>query len=400
MLPARAEQWHHAMLELLREVNLWQPDQLPQLVNAVTEQLAREVTIYLVDFEQHLLHEFSGRPDGERLPVEGSLAGLAYQRGQVQVEPGDAGVIWVPLVDSAERLGVLRFAAYDAELRAFRDGDEPDVQFANLLGHLITAKTPYSDRLHQVRSSQRMTVASVLLRQLLPPSTFTSDRLVISASLQPAYAVGGDAFDYAVDHDVAHVAIFDGVGHGLAAGLGVAVALSAIRAGRRNVDDINLMAQAADDHLNAEFDDGRFVTGLLAQLDLRSGALRYVNAGHHPPIVFRRNGGTIVLEHGRRLPLGVAYTEAQPGTYQLEPGDRLLLHTDGVIEARDHSGEFFGVDRLIDLAHRNFSANATTPEAARRINEAVVEFHDGPPEDDSTVVLLEWSSTAAEHALP
>src|SRR5262249_864651 len=157
--------------------------------------------------EQHVLRELSAQSGvGDRLPVEGSVAGLAYQRGQVQVERGDGHALWVPLVDSTERLGVLRIATDDP--RAAGAGDDPHGQFPNLLGHLITAKRPYSDRLHQARCSQPMTVASVLLRQLLPPSTFTCDRLVISASLQPAYTVGGDAYDYAVDDDMAHIGIF------------------------------------------------------------------------------------------------------------------------------------------------------------------------------------------------
>jgi serine phosphatase RsbU (regulator of sigma subunit) len=401
MAPSQAELWHRAILDLLRAINLRQPDQLPQLVNEVSAQLAKEIRIYLVDFEQRVLRELSVESRaGDQLPVEGSIAGLAFQRGQVQVEPGDAGVVWVPLVDSAERLGVLRIATDNP--RETDTDDDPDVQFANLLGHLITAKTPYSDRLHQSRSSQPMTVASVLLRQLLPPSTFTSDRLVISASLQPAYTVGGDAYDYAMDDDTAHIGIFDGVGHGLASGLSVAVAMSATRAGRRNGDDLDLMAQSADHQLAAEFNDGRFVTAVLARLDVRSGLLSYLSAGHPAPVVFRPNGGTITLEQGRRLPLGIitTATEVQAAEGHLQPGDRLLLYTDGVIESRNRDGEMFGIERLIDLVRRHTTAYETTPEAARRINDAVVEFHDGLPEDDSTILLLEWSSTAADRTLP
>ena len=112
MLPSRAEQWHLAILDLLREVNLCQPDRLPQLISAVTQSLALDIKIFLVDFEQRVLHEFGERSDtSEELPVEGTLAGLAFQRSEIKPEPGDPRIRWVPLLDSTERLGVLRVAS-------------------------------------------------------------------------------------------------------------------------------------------------------------------------------------------------------------------------------------------------------------------------------------------------
>jgi serine phosphatase RsbU (regulator of sigma subunit) len=404
MVLSRSEQWYLAILDMLREVNLCQPDELPQLVSAVTEPLGADIRIFLVDYEQRVLHELPplGRA-GDHLEVQGTLAGLAFQRTDVQAESGDRRVLWVPLVDSTERLGVLRMALGDSPPASPVTERDPEVQFANLLAHLITAKMAYGDRLQQVRASQPMTEASVLLRQMLPPSTFTTDRLIVSASLQPAYAVGGDAFDYAVDADTAHLAIFDGVGHGMEAGLAVAVALSATRARRRNGESMAAAVMSADRHLNSQFSDSRFVTAVLAQLDLSTGELRYTNAGHPPPIVLRANGDVAVLEEGRRLPLALAAEPAEPsepGQSHLEHADRLLLYTDGVIHSRNSKGEFFGIERLIDLALRHLDSDETTPESARKINEEVIDFHGGPPEDDATVLILEWSSSAARQALP
>ena len=397
MLPSRAEQWHLAILDLLREVNLCQPDRLPQLISAVTQSLALDIKIFLVDFEQRVLHEFGERSDtSEELPVEGTLAGLAFQRSEIKPEPGDPRIRWVPLLDSTERLGVLRVASDQPSAVGSLSAGNPEMQFANLVGHLIAAKTPYGDRINRVRSSQPMTVASVLLRQLLPPSTCTSDRIVVSASLQPAYAVGGDAFDYAIDDDSVYAGIFDAVGHDLEAGLSVAVALSAGRAARRNGQSIESMASAADEQLESEFGNSQFVTAVLAQLDLRTGSLRYLNCGHPPPIVLRpQGGGAEILEGGRRLPLALRSEGWKEATYRMQPGDRLMLYTDGVIHARDGRGGFFDVDRLVDFARRHIRSDETTPEIARKINDQVIAFHGDLPDDDATVMLVEWSPAAA-----
>jgi len=174
---SRPEQWHEALVDLLREANLTPPDQLPQLARAVTADLAQNFTIYLVDYEQQHLHELTihATDHGDRAPLHDSAAGRAFQFGQPQVDPARPAVVWVPLVDSTERLGVLRVDTDQSNPdEAYLSGG-PIIQFANLLGHLIAAKAPYGDRLHRVRSSRPMTVKSVLLRQMLPPSTFTAE---------------------------------------------------------------------------------------------------------------------------------------------------------------------------------------------------------------------------------
>lgn len=396
---SRSEQWHRAILDLLHQVNLCQPDRLPDLVASVTSDLTKEITIYLVDHEQRHLRPFGAEHNGQAYPVEGSIAGLAYQRGDVQIDPADRRTAWVPLLDSTERLGVVRVMAGEPISAGTFTGHDPDVQFAHLLGHLVAAKTPYGDTIHRLRSTRPMTTEAVLLRQLLPPSTFTCDRLVLAASLQPAYSVGGDAFDYAVDGDNAFIGIYDGIGHGLGAGMAVAVVLSAVRAARRNGEGLAAMALEAGRHLQAQFGEAEFVTAVLLQLDLSTGRLTYVCAGHPRPVVLRRNGDLVHLHGGQSLPLGLAQA-VTPAADQLLEGDRLLFYTDGLLEARGPDAEFFGQERLVSLAHELTLAEETAPETARRINEAVAYFHAGEPDDDATVVVADWSSTAAAKALP
>ena len=79
---------------------------------------------------------------------------------------------------------------------------------------------------------------------------------------------------------------------------------------------------------------------------------------------------------------------------QLEPGDRVLLYTDGVTEARDSTGEFFGIERLVDLVTRT-AGDDPPPEAMRRLMHAVEDHNDGPMRDDATVVLIEWQGAGS-----
>jgi hypothetical protein len=148
---------------------------------------AKEVTLYLVDHEQRVLVPLP-RPGGtDRMPqaIDSTLAGLCYRRLEVQnSERGRR--MWVPLLDGLERLGVLEF---DLDGR-----DPPDEQllqaFAAGVAEMVIVKDPYGDLLHKVRRRQPMTVAAEIAWNLLPPLTFGTDRLVISAVLAPAYDRG------------------------------------------------------------------------------------------------------------------------------------------------------------------------------------------------------------------
>jgi serine phosphatase RsbU (regulator of sigma subunit) len=135
-----------------------------------------------------------------------------------------------------------------------------------------------------------------------------------------------------------------------------------------------------------------FTTAVLAELDLRTGHLRYVNAGHPPPLVMR--GGKVgrTLSAGRRPPLGLGPTDLTVGEEHLQPDDWLVLHTDGITEARDRSGTFFGEERLADFLHREAAAGHPPPETVRRLINAVLAHQDGELQDDATVLLARWTS--------
>jgi serine phosphatase RsbU (regulator of sigma subunit) len=251
-----------------------------------------------------------------------------------------------------------------------------------------------------MRRTQPMSAASELLWTLLQPLTIATEQLTIAAILQPCYAVGGDGYDYAIEGSVAQVAVLDAVGSDLTAGLATAVALAAMRAARRNGSDLSAQARAVDAALFQEFPDARFVTAFLAELNLDTGALRYINAGHPPPVVLR-DGAEVARITGRgRMPLGLDDPDVTVGEHRLQRGDRLLLYTDGITEARDANGEQFGLERLVELAEHHAAGGLPVPETLRRLSHAVIEHQHGPPTDDATLLLIEWSSAAANRTVP
>jgi serine phosphatase RsbU (regulator of sigma subunit) len=393
---------HAAIEDLLRRSRLAKPDAIAGVVQRAVLPLGLQTRAYLADHEQRTLHPLRepDKPPASAVPIDGTLAGRAFATTTPQPLGRPPTRIWLPLMDGSERLGVLEVAIPGALTGALDQVVAGCTALAALAGHLIQAKLGQGDSMEQVRRTKPMSVASEMLRQLLPTPAFTSDDLSISAYLQPAYEVGGDGYDYAVDGGTARVTIMDAVGHGLQAGLTCAAALAAMRATRRGGAELDEIARAADEAISAQRPDPRFVTAVLVDLDLGAGRLRYVNAGHPPPVLMRNGRAVRQLVHGRRPPLGLPSASATAREEQLEPGDRLLLYTDGVTEARGRNGEFFGLDRLMELAAKHMASRLPTPEILRRLSHAVYDHQNGELDDDATLVLVEWSQAAARRSVP
>jgi serine phosphatase RsbU (regulator of sigma subunit) len=394
--------WLDAVEEVLALSHLWQPDQLADMINTALDRLGAQATIYQVDHEQRLLRPLprSGRPTPEPPALDITLGGRAFTTVRSLPAGGEVNRWWVPIINGTDRLGVVEFVLADGA--AERD---PRLQarlemFAGLVGHLLTTTEPRGDHLQRMRRSRPMSTAAELLLTVLPPLTASTANLVVSAVLEPCYEVGGDGYDYALDGSRPQVLVLDAVGRGLKAGLACVVVVSAIRAARRAGCDLVQQARAADAALQEQFPDARFATAVLAELDVGTGRLRYLNAGHPPPLLLR--GGRFVreLSGGRRMPLGVDDDAVEMATETLEPGDRLLVYTDGVTEARDADGEPFGVGRLLDFIQRHAVDGMPAPETLRRLAHAVAAHQQAPPADDATLLLLEWSRAAVAQVVP
>ena len=236
------------------------------------------------------------------LPIDSTLAGRAYQTITVQSgRAGPAHQVWIPLVDGTERLGVLGLTVADvseAMLDRYRT-------LASLAGMLIEGKSSHSDTYAQVQRSTEMALQAELVWAFLPPRTFATARVQVSASLEPAYEAGGDAFDYSLLGDHLHVSIFDALGHDLAAGLLASVGIASCRSTRRAGGSLAAIAARADHAIATQFGESRFVTALLCDLDLVTGLLSWIPCGHPPPLLIRGNRTVKELARPPQPPLGL-----------------------------------------------------------------------------------------------
>jgi serine phosphatase RsbU (regulator of sigma subunit) len=228
--------------------------------------------------------------------------------------------------------------------------------------------------------------------------TFVTPRVVIAGLLEPAYEVAGDAFDYALNGDIAHLAVLDPVGHDLTASLLAAVTVGSYRHSRRAGLDLAATHAALDQIIAAQFGGERFVTGQLGQLDCGTGRLQWINAGHPLPLLVRRAKVVDTLACHPVPPLGLGVAQPEIATAALEPADRVLFYTDGVTEGRNLAGEPFGEARLADLVVRETLAGQPAAETMRRLAHAILAHQGTTPRDDATMVFLEWPGPPGELA--
>jgi serine phosphatase RsbU (regulator of sigma subunit) len=337
-------------------------------------------------------HAESRGPEAtERLGVDSTLAGRAFRSVETIASGADGEkTLWVPLLDDVERLGVMKVL-----VRETRELFDPALRkqcewFAHLLAHLVALESRYGDGLDSYRRDHARTAAAELTWKIVPPTTAEVPGITVAAQIEPSDRAGGDAFDYALSTSRAQISILDAMGHDLSAGLLAATALAGLRAARRDGMDLNEQAEIVDGLIQEMCPTNVYVTGVLATLELESGVLTYLSAGHIGPVILR--DGRIVkrLDAGRRLPFGFGSGPVTVAREALEPGDWVVLHTDGITEARDAAGEFFGEERLSDFLRREAAARRPPPETVRRLLHAILDHHHGALNDDATVLIARW----------
>jgi Stage II sporulation protein E (SpoIIE) len=387
---------------LLHASHLVEPSGLAGAVAERARDLgAQETVLYLADYEQSLLVPLPGEgvPERQRLPIEGTMAGLAFRRVEVVASASGSGRYrsWIPLLDGVERLGVVEMVL----------PGEPDADlagriqaFVTLVAELLVVRDGYTDIFARVRRRKALSLAAEMQWGLLPPLTFGSERVVITGGLEPAYDVGGDSFDYAVNDDVVDLLVIDAVGHGLPAAVLASVAISAYRHARRNLLDLPDIASAVNDAIAGQIGGSQFATAVLVRLDLVTGRLRWINAGHPEPLILR--GSALVQPPAcpPSRPLGLQERKPDCCDTRLEPGDRLLLYTDGITEARSPDGEFFGERRLADFISAAVAAGDPSPEMVRRLMHNLLAHQADQLQDDASIVVLEWLTDAERRVLP
>jgi len=245
--------------------------------------------------------------------------------------------------------------------------------------------------LAEVRKS--LQIAREIQQSLLPRDEIQVAGFEVAAWSRPADETGGDYYDWIQLPDGrTAVVIADVTGHGIGPAMLMAVCRAYARASVPAVDPLRTAIEQLNRLVSHDFANGRFVTFAVALLSPTSAEIELLSAGHGPTFVYRPANGAIETHEGDGLPLGIIPDEKflEPRRIAMEPGDSLLLVTDGFMEAHAESGDMFGIPRLgAALAAR---ADRPVAEVLAAIDADVRAFAGTQRQaDDMTAVLIRRS---------
>ncbi|MDX3766920.1 MULTISPECIES: PP2C family protein-serine/threonine phosphatase [unclassified Streptomyces] len=396
----RAEGFGERLLGLLLDRARLLPPQLiaPLVAEEVTRIGGRDVSILLQDYAQELLVPLPGRKlhVSQPEPIVDSPAGRAFLRGGVvEVPLVPSGVrMFLPLLDGSDTVGVMALT-----LDAVGDYDRRLLsRLSGLVADMLVTKGAYTDQFFRVRRREPMSVSAEIQWSLLPPMSMSVPQVEVAGILEPAYSIAGDSFDYALNDNLLHAAVIDAMGHGLDAATMATVAIGAYRHARRDFVSLAEKYAFMDDAISRQFGPDHFVTAQLMHVNIATGEMQLVNAGHPAPLLIRDGRVVQQLESATTLPVGFGGEEPRIREHTLQQGDRVLCYTDGIIEEHVNDGEQFGEERLIRCVNRLGEEPSHGLRAdLRRLSHTLKWERRGRTSDDATLFMIEWRGGAADH---
>jgi len=396
--PDRSEGFGERLLGVLLDRAHEMPPQLiaPLIAEEVARVGGRDVSILLQDYAQLLLAPLPGRGlvVGVPEPIAGTHAGTAFLRATTVEVAEEGGIrMYLPLLDGSDQVGVMVLtldSVDDDDRRLLR-------RLAGLVADMLVTKHSYTDRFFLARRREPMSLAAEIQWSLLPPLAMSVPQVAVAGILEPAYNIAGDSFDYALNDTMLHVAMVDAMGHGLDAATMATVAVGAYRHARRAEIGLAEMYAFMDRAIAEQFGPDHFVTAQMMTLDITTGHLQWVNAGHPAPLLIRDHRVIAQMESRTTLPVGFGGELPQISERVLQRGDQVLCFTDGVIEEHEAGEEQFGVEQLIDVVNRIERTEEGPRAVVRSLSHTLKQERGGATSDDATLFLLEWSGGAADH---
>ena len=262
--------------------------------------------------------------------------------------------------------------------------------------NFVSVVKDITDRMKREEHEIEMHFASLVQQRLYPDRAPEIEGLDIAGATFSAVATGGDYYDFMPMHGGSlGVVVGDVSGHGL----GPAIIMAETRAHLRCLatfgGDLREILNSANRALYADLEDNRYVALLLCGIDVPSRRLSYANAGHVPGYLLDRNGDLKLVLESTGIPLGIigsATYDSHLGI-ALEPGDLVVLLTDGITEAEDPSGDFFGAERALEIVRDRRHESAR--EIVQHLYQATRDFAQNPIQaDDVTVVVFKVGPAA------
>jgi len=298
-------------------------------------------------------------------------------------------------VESAQAIGCiyieLRSLAQPWDSRALTSLFPAVHALADQVASALHQAQQYAESLEYLATLQELEFAGRIQASFLPNEFPSLEGWELAVTLLPARETSGDFFDIIpLEDGRVGILIADVADKGVGAALYMALTRTLIRTYALEYDSQpDIVFFSANERILQDARANLFVTAFYAVLDQETGALIYSNAGHNPPFLFSaRDGGTIHALTTTGMPLGIDEDATWSlESIQIEPGDVLLLYTDGIPDAQNSAGEFFQERKLLEVAQREPGSSAGEIQAA--ILQAVQDFvGDAPQFDDITLLVL------------
>ncbi|MET8867950.1 PP2C family protein-serine/threonine phosphatase [Nonomuraea sp. NPDC004580] len=315
----------------------------------------------------------------EHIPLADSPYEEALRTQRLTLIPeDDAYRVIAPVTNRGDAIGLLELTLPEAGPEVL----EQVSQAAHALAYIVVTDRRFTDLYLWGQRTRAVNLAAEIQQQLLPSSpTCEAAQFVLAAVLVPADSVGGDSYDYTLDHDTLHLSITDAMGHEVDSALMATLIVSASRKARRAFRSLAEQARHTHEAL-LEHMPGALTTGQLLRLSLGDGRLRLVNAGHPWPLLLR-DGEVEEVTLEIDPPFGFPFpVEHRVQDLALRPGDRLVLYTDGM---QERAAEKLDLPALIRA-----TADDHPREVVRTLAATVSELCGGHLKDDASVMCLDW----------
>ncbi|TSA23811.1 MAG: HAMP domain-containing protein [Bacteroidetes bacterium] len=294
---------------------------------------------------------------------------------------------------------------FDLELPRVKRRDEIgvltrsfSVMLDQLKEHIRTLHKTISEK---EKIESELNIAHTIQMGMLPREFPLRSEFELFAVLDSARAVGGDLYDFFfLDHDHMFISVGDVSGKGVPASLFMTVVRTLYRSRTMDGQPMHQIMALINQELCKDNPNVMFVTMVSGIINFRTGTIDLCNAGHNPPVIMDREGNVRRLNLFSAIPLGIQeYHGFRTEKVQLQPGDRLVLYTDGVTEAINVEEELFGEKRLIDVLHTHRSSDV--PELVKEVVASIHDFSKGVEQaDDITLLILGYQKSSAIQELP